>query len=140
MLGAVQCLGPELGPEVDHNHGEEEDDETDRDGRGAGGATELWRCERSSLLNDNVALGLGTSLALDDPGRPLWLKLVLTVRLLLTVISAALTIVVLTVLVITNILSTATSRPGALAVAVLVVVTVVAQFSAAVVSRVVGIF
>ena len=140
MLGAVQCLGPELGPEVDHNHGEEEDDETDRDGRGAGGATELWRCERSSLLNDNVALGLVTSLALDDPGRPLWLKLVLTVCLLLTVISAALTIVVLTVLVITNILSTATSRPGALAVAVLVVVTVVAQFSAAVVSRVVGIF
>ena len=127
----------ELGPQADHHHWQEEDQQTDRGGRGSG--SELGRSEGSSLLNNNVALRLGSA-GLDYPGRPLWLKLVLFVLLLLTVMPTALTIVVLTVLVLPSIVSLPPSRAGALAVAVLVIVTVIADVSAAVVAGVVGIF
>ena len=130
-------LGVELSPQVDHYHWQEEDDQTDGEGRSC--PRELWRSKGSSLLNNNVALGLGSA-RLDDPGRPLRLKLVLFVVLLLTVVTTALAIIVLTVLVITNILSAPSSGPGSLGVAVLVIVTVIAGLSAAVISRVVGIF
>ena len=127
----------EVSPQADHHHWQEEDDQTHRDGRGS--SSELWRSQGSSLLNNNVALRL-RSAGLDDPGRPLWLKLVLLVELLLTALPTALTIVVLTVLLIPNTLPAPSSRAGALAVAVLVVVAVIAEVSAAVISRVVGIF
>ena len=127
----------QLCPQVDHYHWQEEDDQTDREGRSC--PSELRRSERCSLLNNNVSLGRGCA-GFDDPGRPLWLKLVLLPLILLALLAAALTIIVFTVLVITNILSAPASRPGALAVAVLVIVTVIADVSAAVVAGVVGIF
>ena len=139
MLGLSQCLwlGLQHRPQVDHYHWQQEDDQTDGEGRSC--PSELRSCEGGSLLNNNVALGLGSA-GLDHPGRPLRLKLVLSVVLLLTVMTTSLTIVVLAVLVITNILSSPSSGPGSLGVAVLVIVTVIAWLSAAVVSRVVGIF
>ena len=131
-------LGLELSPQVDHYQGQEEEDQTEGDGRGST-SSELWRGERGSLLDNNVTLGWPRA-GLDHPGRPLWLKLVLLPLILLALLAAALTIIVFTVLVITNILSAPASRPGALAVAVLVIVTVIAHISTPVVARVVGIF